>query len=154
MLLAGCATTGGASLGPGVPVRSNSSGVAVRILDLESNTELASGNAPLTLRRTGSGLYRGGRFLITVQKPGEQSKSFPLKLPTVNYGGLLGWIIVDPDSGELWRLANERSGISWEPAPGEATFEHTTGYVIATLGDVKSSPRAIAEMERLPMRAR
>ena len=155
MVLAGCATSGGGnSVGAGVPIRSNSSAVVVRILDLESNSEVAAGNTPLTLRRQGSGIFRGGRYLVTVQKSGGVQRSFSMKLPTVNFGGLLGWIIVDLDSGDLWRLANDRSGLAWAPAPGEDTFEHVTGFVIATLDDVKASPRAIAEMERLSIKAR
>ena len=155
IVLGGCATTGGAGdSGQGMTVRSNSSPVGVRILDLESNSEIAVGTTPLTLRRQGSGLFRGGQYLVTVRKPGAPQKTFNLKLPTVNFGGLLGWIIVDTESGQLWRLPQERSGLAWVGAPGEETFERITGFVIATLEDVKASPRAVAEMQLLPMKAR
>jgi hypothetical protein len=153
-VLAACATAG-KDVGQGVTVRSSSSEVRVRIREMESGKEIAAGMTPVTLRRQGQGYFPGGTYIVDVAKPGLPKKTFTLKLgAVVLYGGLLAWIIVDPDSGRIWLLRRERSGLVWTPAPGEESFERITGYVIATLDDVKSSAQATANMELLETRAR
>jgi hypothetical protein len=148
--LLACATANTES-GQGITVRSNSSDTAATVVEAQSGSTVASGKTPLTLRMgTMEGLFRGGKYEITVAKPGFPKRKFSMNFPTVTMGGLIAWIIVDPANGALYQIQggkNAKNGLIWAPAPGEESFEHVTGYVIATLHDLKGSPQAMKMMK-------
>jgi hypothetical protein len=145
-----CACATGQDVGQGATIRSRSSDAVASIVELQSAKIVASGTTPLTLRMQGNGLYTGGKYSITVAKPGFPKRKVNVNLATVyGMGGLLAWIVVDPETGNVWQLEPHRSGLVWAPAPGEASFETVTGYVIVTLDDIKQSPKAMSALNEV-----
>src|SRR5438128_1525267 len=96
-------------MGPAHSVRPGTSETDITVTDLASGKLLASGKAPLRLRLESAlggtaGIYKGGNFRITVSKANERVADFAMKFGNVNFGGVVRWIIVDPDSGAAWQL--------------------------------------------------
>ena len=64
-----------------------------------------------------AGYFQGKSYLVTLSKDGYKDISFNIK-PTPNgwylagnfiFGGLLGWLIVDPATGAMWNLKPEHN---------------------------------------------
>jgi len=75
---------------------------------------IAQGVTPtnITLKR-GSGYFKGGDYTITLEKQGYQTSVQPIKqgletgwyaIGNIVFGGLIGWIIVDPITGAMYSI--------------------------------------------------
>ncbi len=112
LLAAGCASIihGGTQ---NVPVNSTPEGASVTVYD-QMNREVWSGTAPCTIPLDrSSGFFEKARYRLEVSKEGYAPKSVYLtgKLAGGWYlvgnffvGGLIGWLIIDPATGGMWRL--------------------------------------------------
>jgi len=85
----------------------------LRVLD-RNNMEIFSSKTPasVTLDR-GDGFFQKARYTVEITKPGYETKSIQLtgKLNggwylagNLIFGGWIGWLIVDPLSGAMWKL--------------------------------------------------
>lgn len=111
--LIGCATIVGDSAQL-VPISSSPSGATVLIKD-ETNSELYSGATPTTVPlKKSDGSYFGGKsYTVVVSKPGYQTQTIPIKAGVNGwyvggnfiFGGLIGWLIVDPLNGGMYTLS-------------------------------------------------
>lgn len=86
---------------------------SIRIYNTRSGQEITNGTTPqqITLKR-GDGYFRNGRYRIVIEKEGFQTKEFNLE-GTPNgwyiggnliFGGLIGYLILDPATGGMWTL--------------------------------------------------
>lgn len=130
--LIGCATIIGDSTQL-VPISSTPSGATVVIKD-ETNNELYNGTTPttVTLKKSDGSYFGGKSYVVIVSKPGYQSQSIPIKASANGwyiggnfiFGGLIGWLIVDPLNGGMYTLSPDTVSASLKN--GETTTHNNT----------------------------
>ncbi len=95
-------------------ISSSPDGAEVRIFD-SARMEIWSSKTPasVTLDR-GDGYFSGARYTIEVTKPGYEKKVISVKSKlnggwylagNLLLGGWVGWLIVDPLTGAMWKLS-------------------------------------------------
>lgn len=112
LVFAGCATIVGQSGPETLNIRSNPDQAAVSITD-ETGTKIFEGRTPtmLSLEKK-KGYFVGKKYSVTLAKEG-----FSNYLTSVDtrvngwyiggnlvFGGLVGWLLVDPATGAMWTL--------------------------------------------------
>lgn len=155
LFLGSCATIMGDSTQV-IPISSTPSGAKVLITD-EKGTEVFEGKTPTTVTlQKADGSYWGGKdFIVKITKDEYEEQSIPIK-STPNgwyiggnllFGGLIGYLIVDPLNGGMWTLSTEQVSA----VMGEKTSYNdpvADGSIsIVLLQDIPSSLRA--EMTRV-----
>lgn len=110
LLLPGCATIVSRYSYP-VTIRSNPSQAEVTITDIHGD-EVYKGVTPAVVTlNSGSGFFRRQQYTIAFNKDGYCSSSVTVT-PSLNgwywgnlvFGGLAGFLVVDPATGAMWRL--------------------------------------------------
>ncbi len=87
---------------------------------------IAQGVTPtnVTLKR-GSGWFKAGDYTIKLEKAGYKTATFPVEqglevgwygLGNLVFGGLIGWIIVDPATGAMWTIKDFNATLQPESA--------------------------------------
>ncbi|MDD5677054.1 MAG: PEGA domain-containing protein [Kiritimatiellae bacterium] len=111
-MLAGCASI---ILGTTqkVPVNSNPTGAKVTVYD-SKNMAIGGGTTPCSLSLSrGSGFFSSAKYRIVIEKPGYEKREVKIS-GSVNgwyiagnlvFGGLIGWLILDPATGAMWSLS-------------------------------------------------
>jgi hypothetical protein len=153
--LTGCATIMGDPTQL-VPISSTPSEASIVITD-EKGAEMFKGSTPTTVTLPKSnGSYWGKKsFTVTITKPGFQDQVIPITanangwyiLGNALFGGLIGWFIVDPQSGNMYTLTPEAVNAS---LPGKTAHNNTgrNGDIsIVLLQDVPESLRG--KMQRI-----
>jgi len=123
--LSGCASIikGG---GPeAFTVRSQPPGADVQITALPTGEVIASGRTPLTAMLPKSrGFFQGAKYRVVLDMPGYQARESIIDTQVsgwyvagnIVFGGLIGWLIVDPATGAMWTLSNESIDVPLAPA--------------------------------------
>lgn len=145
LLLAGCASIikGGDQQ---VQLKSEPSDARVVIVDAREGKEIHQGATPLTVTlKRGAGYFKKARYRVSIEKPGYQKEEIAIEGSpggwyiggNLLFGGLIGYLIVDPATGAMWTLDPEDVMItlkrpsSFRPDPD--------GLVIALRSDVPAS---------------
>ena len=99
-----------------MPINSNPSDAVVTITD-EEGIEIHSGKTPTTVTlKKGNGKYFGKKsYTVKISKSGYTIQTIPVKTSPSGwyifgnavFGGLIGWLIVDPLSGKMYSLSPE-----------------------------------------------
>jgi len=124
VVLALVACTGCASIvdgGPGeLTINSMPTQASVKVLD-KSGKVVASGQTPCYLKlERGSGYFGKASYTIQVEKEGHLPQQTELSSHlnagwylggNLLFGGLIGWLVVDPISGAMWDLDKNRIDI-------------------------------------------
>ena len=107
-----------------VTVRSNPTGASATIIDLHSGLVVAGGTTPFSINlERGTGFFEGAKYEVVVEKEGFSKASLPIRA-SVNgwyifgnffFGGLIGWVAVDPASGAMWSLNPDNAQIELVP---------------------------------------
>ncbi|MGB1581294.1 MAG: PEGA domain-containing protein [Nevskiales bacterium] len=94
-------------------IESQPTGASIQIEDFEGNS-VYQGTAPATASlERGAGYFKGARYKVTVSKDGYAPREFRIE-PSINgwyiggnivFGGLIGWLAVDPATGAMWNLS-------------------------------------------------
>ena len=109
--LSGCASIVSKSQWP-VTVQSNPSG-AKCVVAKKNGVQLHSGETPMTLTLNSSaGYFSKAEYTVNCNKDGFKPSSSEFSgdisgwylLGNLGFGGLVGWLIVDPASGAMWKL--------------------------------------------------
>lgn len=122
MLAAGLLTTGCATIVKGgtqaIKINSVPDAAVVKIHDMNANQNVVSeGVTPHTaVLKKGAGMFKAGSYKVIVEKPGYGSKSFMIDgnasgwyiAGNLFFGGLIGWVVVDPITGAMWNLTPEQ----------------------------------------------
>jgi hypothetical protein len=121
--LAGCASIvkGGAQ---DLEIRSNPPLARFEVRDNRGEASALTGTTPgkVTLKK-GAGYFKGGDYSIVVSKPGYESVTVPLTSTlsgwylggNLIFGGLLGYLVVDPVSGAMWTLNPDAVDVTLGP---------------------------------------
>ena len=114
-----------------IPVSSTPSEAVITITD-ERGTEVFKGATPTTVTLPKSnGTYWGKKnYTVTVSKPGFQDQIIPVTanangwyiLGNALFGGLIGWFVVDPHSGNMYTLSPEAVSAT---LPGKSAHNNT-----------------------------
>jgi hypothetical protein len=161
--LSGCASIikGG---GPeSFTVRSQPPGADVRITAVPTGETVATGRTPMTAMLSKSrGFFQGAKYKVTVQMPGFQARESVVDTSVsgwyiggnIIFGGLIGWLIVDPATGAMWTLETDALDVPLSPegAPpaspekvpaAKPTSQAEGAYIgVLALDDVPVSARA------------
>jgi len=129
-----------------IPIKSDPSGAAIRILD-SHNMEVWSSHTPATVTlEKGEGYFRGARYTLEIEKDGYEKRTISIKSSlnggwyiagNLLLGGLLGWLIVDPLTGAMWTL--EPDIVNLELEKGLAEKDGGTGLYVALSEDIPAS---------------
>jgi ABC-type Fe3+-hydroxamate transport system substrate-binding protein len=114
-LLSGCASIVGSQTQT-IPISSTPSDASVKITD-EAGLEVFAGNTPtsVTLNKS-TGRYFGGKsFKVVIAKDGFKTQTIPVESRPNGwyiggnfvFGGLIGWLAVDPLNGGMYTLSPE-----------------------------------------------
>lgn len=161
-LAAATAFTGCASIikggGPeSFTVRSQPAGASVKITAMPGGESVASGVTPMTAMLAKSrGFFQGAKYKVAVDMPGYAPHETVLDTNAsgwyiagnILFGGLIGWLIVDPATGAMWTLSSEAIDVPLAPLnapPAQAkpvAASEAPCLGILALGDVPASARA------------
>ena len=110
-MLGGCATIVG-DKEQAVTINSSPSNAKLLITD-ERSTEVHAGTTPATVTlKKSAGYFSGKTYTVEISKDGYESRSMKIN-SSVNgwyiggniiFGGLIGWLIVDPLTGAMYNL--------------------------------------------------
>lgn len=106
-----------------VSINSNPSQATVRVLD-RKGSEVASGQTPVTFKlKAGSGFFRSAKYTLVFSKDGYEDLHIPLNASldpwffgNLVFGGFIGFLIVDPATGAMWKIEDDVINMSLKPA--------------------------------------
>ena len=143
--LGGCATIVSKS-SQEITVSSIPDGAAVRITN-GSGAAVHSGNAPLTVTlKKGRGYFKPEHYVVHVTKEGFQPGEFKVDgaingwyFGNIIFGGLIGMLAVDPNTGAMYTLAPKKLDAVLTPA-NKVAFDPAKQTLQVSLVEV-SSPK-------------
>lgn len=147
-VLAGCATIMGKSAAEALNVRSAPDQANVVITD-ESGTKIFEGKTPTSLPlEKKKGFFSGKKYAVTIKKEGfaEQTVIVDTKVNgwyiggNLLFGGILGWLIIDPATGAMWKLDTNEINVTLD-ASKQGAIIGTNKARIVLLEDVPLSLR-------------
>ncbi len=106
----GCASMLSKSIYP-VNINSDPNGAEITVTD-EMGRVIYTGVTPTTVRlKTKRGYFKGKDYTVAFKKPGYDSYSAVIRRSSdgwyifgnLAFGGLIGWLIVDPLTGAMWK---------------------------------------------------
>lgn len=110
-VLSGCASIVSHSDWP-VLIRSTPDQADITISDVKEGKDVFKGKTPTTVTLTSKGGYfRGKTYMVEVSKEGFEKKTIQIEsqmngwyIGNLLFGGLIGFLIVDPLTGAMWTL--------------------------------------------------
>lgn len=147
-LFAGCATIMGNSAPETLNVRSAPDQATVVILD-EGGTKIFEGKTPTTLPlEKKRGYFSGKKYTVNLKKEGfgEHTVTVDTKVNgwyvagNLVFGGLIGWLIVDPATGAMWTLDKNEVSVTLQ-GPKRSAIDQSDKPRIMLLEDVPLSLR-------------
>lgn len=157
VVLSGCATIMGTETHV-MPINSNPSDAGVLITD-EKGMEVFKGATPtsVTLKKSDGSYFGKKSYTVKISKTGYETQVIPVTASpsglyiggNLIFGGLIGWLIVDPLNGKMYNLSPEN--ISSTLAASVNTSHNNTatngGIAIMLLEDVPANLRG--KMQRI-----
>ncbi|MBK8575462.1 MAG: hypothetical protein IPN90_07245 [Elusimicrobia bacterium] len=129
-MLTGCATIFGKSGPQSINIESDPSQAKVVIVSTKKNEKVFEGSTPAMVKlEKKEGYFSGRRYEVTISKPGFQD-SVVFISPKLGgwylagnfvFGGLIGWLIVDPATGAMWNLSPKKINESLGPKQAAGT---------------------------------
>jgi hypothetical protein len=125
MLFMSCATIVGKSRPEMLNVRSSPDQARIVITD-EEGTKIFDGKTPTVLSlEKKKGYFSGKKYNVTLSKEGFKEHSVTVNTQVggwylggnLLFGGLIGWLIVDPATGAMWTLSKNDIDAALESLP-------------------------------------
>lgn len=136
LLVASCASIVGKSAYP-VAISSQPDQADIGITD-ETGKAIFTGKTPTTVTlNTKAGYFRGKDYTVTFTKPGYATHTAQIRrgvsgwyiAGNLFFGGLIGWLIVDPLTGAMWTL-DEQTTATLSPQTSLQNSEATLQVVL------------------------
>lgn len=150
-LLTGCATIMGQSAPETLNVRSAPDQANVSISD-ETGTKIFEGKTPTALPlEKKKGYFSGKKYSVVIRKDGYADHTISVDTKVngwyiggnLLFGALIGWLIVDPATGAMWKLdTNEINVTLNENKPEQEGAKSEPSARIMLLDDVPLSLRS------------
>jgi hypothetical protein len=111
-----------------VQIRSEPPEASVKVINMRTNQQVASGSTPLALTLSrGAGYFKSSKYQVLIEKAGYQKAEYALEGGAngwyiggnIIFGGLNGWLGVDPATGAMWTLQPEEQTTKLLQAPQE-----------------------------------
>lgn len=143
MLSYGCASIIGKGSPQVITINSNPSDVNLRIEDSRTGSTIYVGKTPYTATlNRGAGYFKSARYDVVLEKDGYQTRQFIIQGSpngwyiggNLIFGGLIGWLIVDPLTGAMWTLSPEF--INADLGTKSSLIKTGDGLVIVMKGEV------------------
>jgi len=124
LFCSGCATIIKGTGPQGVNFKSEPSEAKVTIIDLANGNVMANTKTPqVVMLPKSSGYFKAGKYNVTFEKEGFDKKDFTLESNVTAwyiggnflFGGLIGWILVDPASGAMWHFDPDQVSVLLNP---------------------------------------
>ena len=146
MLFTGCASIISKS-DYSVIINSQPNKAKFSIIDNEGMI-IFSGRTPSTIiLSAGSGFWKGAKYTVKFEKDGYVSEEIKIKrgidgwyiIGNFGFGGLIGWLIVDPATGAMWTLEKNVYG---NLTPKTSSLDGSTSDLkLLSLHDIPNSLR-------------
>lgn len=112
---------------------------AAKITVVDKNGQAIGGGttpATMTLKR-GAGFFSGAKYIVRIEKDGYAAREVPVVGRVSGwyiggnflFGGLIGWLIVDPATGGMWTLSPEEVRAELSPQQG-AIWHDNSGFTV------------------------
>ncbi|MCA1825983.1 MAG: PEGA domain-containing protein [Myxococcales bacterium] len=110
-----------------ISIRSSPSDANVTIYEASTGTAITSGRTPYTVALNKSrGFFSGSKYRVVVEKPGFAPREAVIDSNVSGwyvggnllFGGLIGWLIVDPATGAMWTLSPEDLSLDLQQKSG------------------------------------
>lgn len=134
-----------------IPISSTPSDAAISIVD-EGGAEVFKGTTPtsVTLQKSSGGYWSKKSFKVTIAKPGFKTQIIPVEASANGwyiagnfiFGGLIGWFIVDPLSGNMYTLSPEAVAKELASTSAHNNTKTDGSISIALLQDVPANLRS------------
>lgn len=108
-----------------ISVRSTPSEASFKIVDLKSGATIVSSKTPnMVALNKSAGYFSGGHYQLVIDKPGYEQKVMEITANASGwyiagnlvFGGILGWLVVDPATGAMWTLSPEELNVDLVPS--------------------------------------
>ncbi len=145
MLFSSCATIIDGSNYP-VSIRTNPPGADVTITN-KFGEEIYKGQSPANITlKSGAGYFSRAMYKVKLSSPGFKEKVIEINfrfngwyIGNIVLGGAIGWLIVDPLTGGMWKISNAEQTVD------ETLFRNNTGASLSTspnlnIVDIKDVP--------------
>ncbi|HUX53584.1 MAG TPA: carboxypeptidase-like regulatory domain-containing protein [Williamwhitmania sp.] len=146
LILSGCATIVSKSIYP-ISVTSNPPGAKVTVMN-RNGINIYSTITPATFTLAASaGYFTKASYTVTFEMPGYESVTVPVFFSldgwyvfgNIAVGGLMGWLIIDPITGAMWKLNTKSIN---ETLVKSATSLNTPTLKIMSYNDIPESWKA------------
>jgi len=123
-LFSGCATIIKGSGPQGVHFKSEPADAKLTVIDLRNGNVMANVKTPqVVLLPKSAGYFKYAKYNATFEKEGYDKKDVNLESDVtpwyiagnIVFGGLIGWLIVDPASGGMWNFNPEQVSVLLTP---------------------------------------
>jgi len=129
-----------------VTVDSSPRDASVTITD-RHGTEVYSGKTPALVRlKSGAGFFKAAQYAVTISKPGFASKTVNLRASVngwyfgnIVFGGVIGFLIVDPATGAMYRLNTLDVNETLASTPGNASASAEPKLRIYDISEIPAS---------------
>ena len=159
-----------------VSLRSAPADADVKIIDMSNGNVIQHGKTPLMVALAKSrGFFQGARYQVVFDKPGFATREVTLDTRVSGwyvggnliFGGLIGWLIVDPATGAMWTLSQDEVSVDLTPiapaapavAPAAAPVPQASAPVnapavaVITVQELAAQrPDLLARMNAVPVR--
>ncbi len=145
VMLSGCASIVSKSTYD-VQINSSPQGAQIEVLDSEGKPA-GTGYTPVTVSlKAGAGYFRGQKYTVTFEKPGFDTQTVPIRrgvdgwyaVGNLFFGGLIGYLIVDPLTGAMWTLKDLNVVLT----PSTTSFLDKPGLHLLTIDSVPQHLRS------------
>lgn len=138
--LTGCASIVGKNMFP-LTINSHPDEATILVVD-ERGKQIYKGKTPTTLTlSSGEAYFHPKKYTITFSRPGYEDQTTEVKaglsgwyFGNILFGGLIGLLIVDPLTGNMWNLPPETTATLAEKVASNNTDERTLR--IASIGQL------------------
>jgi hypothetical protein len=140
-----------------VSIRSMPSDADVKIVDAKTGNTIQTGKTPFIVPLNKStGYFAGGKYRVLVEKPGFTPREVIVD-SGVNgwyvggnllFGGLIGWLIVDPATGAMWNLSPEEVTVELQPAERPAQAAASKPIALMLMSDFAAEyPELVSKLK-------
>jgi len=145
----GCASiiAGGPQI---IPIQSHPSDATLEITDINNGNTIFRGKTPYTATfERSSGYFKSAKYKIAITKEGYSDKEIMISGSpngwyiggNLLFGGLIGWLIVDPLTGAMWTLYPV--DINTELSSGTSFFKQEKGQTIVLKDQLPELPDSV-----------
>lgn len=136
-----------------ISIKSNPSDAKLLVYDVrKGGDEIINAKTPFTATlKRGAGFFKKAKYKVVIEKEGYKTKEILLEgspngwyiLGNLAFGGLIGWLIVDPATGSMWTLLPE--DINPDLAEEISFFKQNQGLMIVLKNNLPEIPEYLKQ---------